>query len=160
MQNRRKPTNYTSNRILVYRIYLGHCYLQKWNTKDNSDNQINKWAIEWISSSQKKKYKRLINVWEKKNKCKTQLTIREMWAAFEFCRTLGRRNIYKKYTLTRLWGMWNPFILLLGMETGEATTRISMESPQKAQNRTTIWSSYTAPGYTTQKYKLHSCIDF
>ena len=40
--------------------------------------------------------------------------------------------------LVRMQGKRNPFVLLVGMQTGAATLENSMEVPQKGKNRTTL----------------------
>ena len=37
----------------------------------------------------------------------------------------------KKQVLVRIWRKWNPSVLLVGMQTGEATVENSTEFPQK-----------------------------
>ena len=43
--------------------------------------------------------------------------------------------------------------LLVGTQTGTATVENSMEDPQKAKNRTILWSSNHTTGYLSKEYK-------
>ena len=43
--------------------------------------------------------------------------------------------------LVRMWRKGNPFILLVGMQTGAVALENSVEFPQKIKNRTTLQSS-------------------
>ena len=56
----------------------------------------------------------------------------------------------KQQVLGRMWRKGNPLALLVGMQTGAATLEISMEVPQKVENRTT---SNCITGYLPQRYK-------
>jgi hypothetical protein len=43
-----------------------------------------------------------------------------------------------------------PYILLVGMQISTTTVESSMEIPQKAKDRTAIWSSVIAPGHISK----------
>ena len=47
-------------------------------------------------------------------------------------------QLRKQQMLERMWRKGNPFVLLVGMQTGAATLENSMEVPQKIKNRTTL----------------------
>ena len=44
----------------------------------------------------------------------------------------------KKQVLVRMWRIGNPGALLVGMQTGTATVKNSMEFPQKTKNGTAL----------------------
>jgi hypothetical protein len=77
-------------------------------------------------------------------KCSTFLAIKEMlikmtlklhlqseWLSSRKQPTNGDKDVGKR----------DPYILLVGMQTGPVTMEISTEAPPKAKNRTIIWSS-------------------
>ena len=55
--------------------------------------------------------------------------------------------------LARMWRKRNTLVLLVGMQTGAATVKNSMEDPQKIKNRTTLQSSNHTSRYLPPKYK-------
>ena len=50
--------------------------------------------------------------------------------------------------LERVWRKWNPLTLLMGMQTGIATMKNSVEIPLKTGNRTAIWPNNPTAGHT------------
>ena len=48
----------------------------------------------------------------------------------------GQHKQINKQMLERMWRKGNPSVLLVGMQTGEATVENSMEFPQKTKNGT------------------------
>ena len=62
--------------------------------------------------------------------------------------------------LERVWRKGNPLILLVGMQTGAATMKNSVEIPLKTGNRTAIWPSNPTDGHTpqgNQNWKRDTC---
>ena len=53
-------------------------------------------------------------------------------------------------------GHSHPSTLLVGMYIGSVTMQYNMEVPQKLKNRTTMWSSISTPGYTSEGNKNSS----
>lgn len=64
--------NYISNRALISRIYLGHYYLQKLNTKNNPNHPVSKWAIELNRQLKKKEEIQMANKYLRRQKPNTQ----------------------------------------------------------------------------------------
>ena len=52
--------------------------------------------------------------------------------------------------LTRVWRKRNPWVLLVGMQTGAATMENTMEVPQKIKNRTTTQPRNSISGYLSE----------
>jgi hypothetical protein len=55
--------------------------------------------------------------------------------------------------LVRMWWNRNPYTVLVGMQISTTTMESSMEIPQKANDRTAIWSSDTTPGIYSKEHK-------
>jgi hypothetical protein len=52
-------------------------------------------------------------------------------------------------------GKSNTYPLFVEMQISLSTVQISMEDPQRVKDRTSIWSSYTAPGYVLKRIKVN-----
>ena len=55
--------------------------------------------------------------------------------------------------LARIWRKGNPFVLLVGMQTGAATLENSIEVPQKVKNRATLQPRNCTTRYLPKGYK-------
>lgn len=53
-----------------------------------------------------------------------------------------------------MWGKMNPYSFSVGVQTGVATVEISMEAFQQTQPRTSVYHSYTTPGYIAEAWPL------
>ena len=58
--------------------------------------------------------------------------------------------------LERLWSKGDPHTLLVGMQTGAATTENGMEIPQKTENRNTIKPSHPTTGYLPKQLEINN----
>ena len=56
------------------------------------------------------------------------------------------KQINKQLVLARLWGKGDPSTLLVGMQTGTAIVKNSMEFPQKTKTRTAFGPSSSTAG--------------
>ena len=85
-------------------------------------------------------------------RCSTSLIVKKIWVkSTTRCHLtpVGMAIIKKdkKQVLVRMWRKGNLGALLVGMQTGTATVEISMEVPQKIENRTATWSSNSTSAY-------------
>ena len=90
-------------------------------------------------------------------RCSASLSFREMQITTTRYHLTLVGNLKSKtqetIALARMWRKRNTLVLLVGMQTGAATVKNSMEDPQKIKNRTTLQSSNHTSRYLPPKYK-------
>lgn len=90
-------------------------------------------------------------------RCSTWLVFREMHSKLKWVITSSpsERLLLKKQEIAgvgRVCRKGNTCIVLVRMLTGTATMESSMEIPQKSENKTTVWSSYSTSGYLSKEH--------